>query len=909
MKIRRILDTTPDWENSDPNIRLRALQARLPPDLILARLASQDSDCRVRSHATGHLNDRELLIVLCEDKDPNIVDLARQRWVQLFMAEPAGATPPLDTITNETLLAAIVTFADSIDIRLESLDKVNDHKLLTYILDRDNHTRVHQACAGRITNEETLEYLLPRLRGKDKNVGRILRQKLDAIKQARQQSAALQDRCAKLQESFQHLSSGAHHEAFERRFAVLNDEWQEIASTHPEEVAEVTRSQIEAARRRCADLVNAMTQRREEQRAIVKQAVEQLESLSGQLATSADDLPELAMKLGRIRTLWPADFGEDQDIARRYHALIAPLEKLAAQYALCMKLPGNNASIGELKSGLARINWPDGWCEPVRVTEAKYRLQSMLDEDAKRKAQVEREVAQVTDQLERLEAVIAQGKLRAADKLYRSLRKRFEAPPIHMPAHATDKLTILAQQLRELQDWQGYVTVPKRNELCEQMETLRDDPGIPPPEKAKSIKDLQQRWKKLGPSNDHHSQQLWARFKQAADAAFKPCADYFSHQRQVREQNLSERTKICDSLETLYAQVDWDSADWKGVNDIIIRARREWRQYEDVPHASRNQIHARYTEIIKRFDQQISAEKTRNHVRKQALIDGLKSLLEQSESEPGSASLISEAKQAQSLWQQVGITDRKVDQRMWKAFRQQCDSIFKLRDEQSERDKAALDASKSAAWEVSNKLKQLIAAKDFDRAQLRSIRHEFDTVAPDKAGADVTREFKRHVQQAEQALKEQAIASRRNSIDEVRRRANICLKLERGEINIEAAEAEWSSDVEIDAALLTCLDARKSAAADPDASAQEANCKVASLLCVRIEIMAELSSPPEAQAVRMQYQVDRLNRELSKGQKETRPMQQQLQDLLVKWYSLGALPNDANELRRRFQRAEEKLAV
>jgi hypothetical protein len=55
--------------------------------------------------------------------------------------------------------------------------------------------------------------------------------------------------------------------------------------------------------------------------------------------------------------------------------------------------------------------------------------------------------------------------------------------------------------------------------------------------------------------------------------------------------------------------------------------------------------------------------------------------------------------------------------------------------------------------------------------------------------------------------------------------------------------------------------------------------------------------------------VERLNRELSKGQKETRTPAQQLHDLLVEWYCLGPLPNGTDELRLRFQLAEEKLGV
>lgn len=906
MKIGRILDPTPDWEHADPDIRWQALQNRLPPADVLARLARGDTDARVRVKAARHLDDPQLLLSLCDDADPAVADAAGRRWVEACIDKGVDSHS-LGKIDNERLLACIARFACDAELRLASVSRVSDANLLAAILESDNHASVHQACANRISEEEVLEQLLRRFRGKDKTVNRILRQKLDEIREARDQSLAFKERCVRLRESFQQLATGANRDQFERRFEVLDEEWQAMLASREPQVDESTCREIEAARKQCADSIATMVQHREHQDTVARKAVEELESLTNELNVSNEPLPALTQTLDGIRRKWPVGFGEDHELTRRYYALIAPLENLAAQYSQCRKLPGPDAAMSDLQSALEKISWPAGWREPALLTEATERLQALQDAREKNKARIEQESAQLADQLERLEQSITEGKLKPANKLHNNLRKKFDNASNQITRDHKEQFARLGQQLRELQDWQGYVTMPKRIELCEQMETLRDDAAIPPPEKAKSIKDLQQQWKGLGPSNHRQSQQLWTRFKEAADAAFEPCAEYFAAQRQVREQNFAERTRICDSLETLIDQTDWENVDWKGINEIYVRARREWREYEDIPHARRKKVQSRFSRLIKAMESKLSEEQARNHAIKESLVERVKSMLAQEDM--ALTMLIAETKNAQTEWKQVGVTDRKTDQRLWKAFRAQCDLVFERRDEDSQRQRDTAEASRSAARDVSNKLKHLVAGKDIDHAQLRELKSAFAAVAPESRGDDVAKEFNRQVRQAELVLKEQASASWAEMLDEIRRKANICVRLERGELTQEAAEAEWQSTVEVEAGILEKLEARRSAAGMQNAAATADNLKAAELLCVRMEILAELPSPPEAQPLRMQYQVDRLNRELSKGQKETRSPRQQVDDLLIEWYTLGTLPGDADELRARFERAEEKLGA
>ena len=188
--------------------------------------------------------------------------------------------------------------------------------------------------------------------------------------------------------------------------------------------------------------------------------------------------------------------------------------------------------------------------------------------------------------LRKLSNALENGNIRQAHRLHSKFLKHVSSP---FPAEIQIEFNSLSAQLRELEDWQHYATVPKRVELCEKMESLVDHNELHPKEKAKGIKELQDNWRALGPSDTKDVQQLWSRFKQAGDRAFVACGQYFDQKRQRRERNLAERNRICESLSLFYAENDWETTNWKAVPQLLRKARSEWKRFEEIPHAMRDE--------------------------------------------------------------------------------------------------------------------------------------------------------------------------------------------------------------------------------------------------------------------------------------------------------------------------------
>lgn len=903
MKISRILDPTSDWNSTDPDTRWQALTSRLPPQDMLVHLARTDADVKVRAFAAGHLDDVELVASLANDPDEMVAASAMQRWVTLAVDQQSveSGLAALSRISSEILLTSIARFADHVEVRIESVNRINSDPLLSRILDAENHALVHQACAARLSDEANIEGHFNRFRGKDKVVARTLRQKLADIRAARERELMFSQQCQRLCESFELLARNVHGDLFNRRYALFDEAWREITMTRNADVDQDVRNRIESARARCRRVRDSLPLLKKEQESAAESVVAALDALTAECMVAIPE--DLGAILEGLRKDWPIGLGEDHPLAHRYYESISALDALAAQFRLCMALPRNDTTLAQLKGKLERISWPEAWPVPTILQDARVRLAAMEQEDEKQKARKAQEAAQLTSQLVRLEQTIGEGKLKPANKLHNTIRKRID----HADRHHKDHFAKLSQQLHELQDWQGFVTMPKRLELCEAMEALRDNASVPPSEKARAIKDLQEQWKVLGPSNTRQGQQFWTRFKSAADVAFEPCAAYFAEQMEARDRNLAERENICSVLESLLAGQDWEDPDWKVVNDTIIKAKRDWRQYEDVPHAKRKKIQGRFSRVLRKLEAKLGEEHERNHQKKRDLVARIQSLLATEGADV--ATLIKEAKRAQSEWKEIGITERKTDQQLWKAFRAECDKVFAVRDTESQREKQAQRTAQDAATGIKEKLKKMAEKGDIDPARLKRITAEFAEVAPPREAGAVHKEFKRQVKLAEKAIEKQAALSQRQMVDEVRRKAEICSRLEQGAIDASQADGEWHSEVELPSSISLRLDERRSAAGSTDETSLAHNLEAAERLCVRMEIMAELPSPPHAQQLRMRCQVERLNRELSQGIKETRTPDEQVRDLLVDWYCLGALPNGSDELRLRFARAEERLTA
>jgi len=254
--------------------------------------------------------------------------------------------------------------------------------------------------------------------------------------------------------------------------------------------------------------------------------------------------------------------------------------------------------------------------------------------------------------------------------------------PLREQQNVDRHISQLSARLRDLKDWQKYATLPKRQDLIDQLHQLTQAPQAPVPQAA-ALKHLREQWRTLGNPTSADERVLQETFNTLAEQAYEPCRVYYAEQDKVRAGNLAARQTLCETLASYIEKTDWEKADIKAAEHIMRTAREEWRAYHPCERKRLKPVQARFEALQNELYTHIKEEWDRNIQRKQDIVARAEGLLQLE----GSDEQADRAKDLQQEWKAVGTTPRSVDQRLWRAFRKACDEIFEQR-------KAAYDAQR-----------------------------------------------------------------------------------------------------------------------------------------------------------------------------------------------------------------------
>src|SRR5690606_11879814 len=219
-----------------------------------------------------------------------------------------------------------------------------------------------------------------------------------------------------------------------------------------------------------------------------------------------------------------------------------------------------------------------------------------------------------------LTSEIEQGHLKSAQRLLKDASHLVKHLPMKTASGYQKQLRELTIRVNELRDWQGFVSTPKKEELCQEMETLVGA-EMDPQALSNRIRRLQDEWRALGEADKGRNKELWDRFSVAAEKAYEPCRAYFDKLHDIRNQNLAQRQGLCDQLETYLNQYDWANADWKAVNEVYETAKNEWRLYTPVERKEGKAVQDRFNGLLDQLRGKLQDEFNRNRSKREKLIE------------------------------------------------------------------------------------------------------------------------------------------------------------------------------------------------------------------------------------------------------------------------------------------------
>ena len=188
----------------------------------------------------------------------------------------------------------------------------------------------------------------------------------------------------------------------------------------------------------------------------------------------------------------------------------------------------------------------------------------------------------------------------------------------------------LKEQLKE--------NLKQKTVLCEKAEAILKEAAHSPKEweeKSKKLIELQQTWKTIGfaPKKDNNT--IYERFRSSCDKFFEEKRAFFKEYKNQQQQNLVEKTKLCEKAETMK-----DSTDWKNTTNEFIKIQKHWKEIGPVPRRQSDAIWHRFRKACdaffdnkSKFFSHVDESQDENLKQKEALIEELKNFKNSSDNE------------------------------------------------------------------------------------------------------------------------------------------------------------------------------------------------------------------------------------------------------------------------------------
>ncbi|MBO7099782.1 MAG: DUF349 domain-containing protein [Bacteroidaceae bacterium] len=260
----------------------------------------------------------------------------------------------------------------------------------------------------------------------------------------------------------------------------------------------------------------------------------------------------------------------------------------------------------------------------------------------------------------------------------------------------------------ELRDYDFRKNLEAKTRLCEEAEALIQAPEVVAAYNQMLI--LNQEWKETGPVAREFREEIWNRFKTATTAIYKRHQDFFEARKAKEEENLSQKTALCEQLEAISMDELKTSSQWDEVTKKIIEMQTAWKSIGFAPQKMNTAIFERFRkgcdqffEKKAQFFQTLKESLNENLAKKKELVEKAESLKDSTEWRSTGDILINLQKQ----WKEIGNVPHKYSEELWKRFVGACDQFFEARQQATAGVRDEQNANKEQKLGIIEQLKEL----------------------------------------------------------------------------------------------------------------------------------------------------------------------------------------------------------
>ncbi|OAV73285.1 hypothetical protein Barb6_00369 [Bacteroidales bacterium Barb6] len=260
----------------------------------------------------------------------------------------------------------------------------------------------------------------------------------------------------------------------------------------------------------------------------------------------------------------------------------------------------------------------------------------------------------------------------------------------------------------DFRDYDFKKNLETKTLLCETVEKLGSEPDII--SSFHQLQKLHQQWRELGPVAREFREEIWTRFKDASTVINKRYQDHFELLKGKEEENLNEKTALCEVLEAIDLTLLKTFKDWEEKTKEVIALQAQWKAIGFASRKANGKIFERFRAVCDNF---FDRKSEFSHTLKEQMGKNLelkKALCEQAEALKDSIDWKTSADKLINLqkeWKKIGTVGRRQSDAVWERFIAACDYFFEQKNLNQSSQKETEQANLAAKRELIDKINKL----------------------------------------------------------------------------------------------------------------------------------------------------------------------------------------------------------
>ena len=295
----------------------------------------------------------------------------------------------------------------------------------------------------------------------------------------------------------------------------------------------------------------------------------------------------------------------------------------------------------------------------------------------------------------------------------------------------TEKFYDMLKLNNEFREYDFKKNLELKTRICEAAEKLADEPDVI--SAFHQLQKLHQEFREIGPVAKEVREDIWNRFKSASTVINKRHQKHFEDLKEQEQNNLDQKTVICEIAEAMEYDKFTTFADWEDKTQEILALQAKWKTIGYAPQKMNLKIFERFRAACDEFFRR-KAEFFKTAKENMALnLEKKKDLCEKAEALKDSTEWKDTAEiltRLQKEWKTIGPVPKKYSDAVWKRFIGACDYFFEQKQKATSSQRFEELENMAKKQTVIKKIEELAEANDDENVgeKVKSLISEWNSI-------------------------------------------------------------------------------------------------------------------------------------------------------------------------------------